>query len=182
MSTNEDELILRNLLTLLRRVETEVTSDPPESPSLTPSSPSPPTPPIPLSDILTMMGSMMMMCQTTLETVTSMFQAERAETRQLVLDILQGRQVPLIGLTETTSMSSGESLNFDYEQTPLPSGIEAVLERENQETQEFQELQHSMRQRQALLERMAESQAELDQSSASETSSVGPWTTSQGNG
>lgn len=95
----------------------------------------------------------MMMMTTLKEIVTT----SQAETRALVMDILQGRQQPTTGTTETTRTPDEQPTSFDYDSTPLPGGIEAILERENEESAQVLLL----RERRELHERLAQAQADL---------------------
>ena len=91
----------------------------------TPPSPTPPTTPTPPSDTVpTQMIEMM----------AEQNRASMQTMKDLVIDLTQGResQSP-IGTPETSLTQNENSLVYDYDSTPLPPGIEAVLAREETE-------------------------------------------------
>lgn len=98
------------------------------------------------------------------------------ETRALVLDLVQGRaQPPPTGPQETPLIESERQITYDYDSTPLPPGIVAVEEREQQEAQ----LEASLRERRAWQERIAEARRKETEAALMvadlEASSPGPW-------
>lgn len=100
-------------------------------------------------------------------TMKEMFSEERKETRALVLDILQGRQMqtsqPVIGQMQRELLTS-----YDAELTPLPAELDAVMAREAAETEQATLL----RERAALQSRLTELQQEMTSLSDSEESYV----------
>lgn len=111
-----------------------------ESLTLTPTFPIQPTTPILSLDVL----------ETMMTTMRTMFQEERREMREMVLDILQGRQSVRTGTTETVPIVNETPTNYDPELTPIPPEIQAVIDRETNETLE---LQHLLRERETLQQR-----------------------------
>ncbi len=134
-----------------------------KSRSSTPPSPTPSTTPTPISEevALKLMDSM-----------TKAFSEQMRETRQMVVDLTQGResQSPT-GTQETWPTQSERPIAFDYDSTPLSAGIEAVLEREEMETAQARIL----REREELQERLIETQAEMDRLRLEQSSQEGPW-------
>lgn len=134
------------------------------SPSSTPPSPTPPTTPIPPSDTLaTQMVTTM--AETMRETISEM--------RGMVVDMTQGRSQQPTTTPEMQPMSNGNSLVFDYDSTPLPPGIEAVIEREETETEQGRLLRERDELQRALRLKQEEMLHFTSQDSSSE-----PWMTS----
>ena len=108
-----------------------------------------------------------------LDSASKAFSEQMRETRQMVVDLTQGREsASQTGMPETSPTWNERPIAFDYDSTPLSAGIEAVLEREEMETAQARIL----REREELQERLIEKQNELDRLQ-SETSSEdpGPW-------
>lgn len=128
-----------------------------KTPSPTPTS----MPPMPLEDPMVRVVQMM----------TRTMEATAKENRDLMETLLLGREQPL---TPSTTLSLPEQREYDFEQTPLSPGIESVLQREMEETEE----DRSRTERAALQKRLAELQAEELQRMArngSADSLPGPW-------
>ena len=139
-----------------------------KSHSSTPPSPTPSTTPTPISEevALKLMDSM-----------AKTFSDQMRETRQMVVDLTQGRESQSqTGTPETWPMQSEKPLAFDYDSTPLSAGIEAVLEREEMETEQAR----IRRERADLQEQLIEKQAELDQFNLEQSSQEGPWSNGSG--
>jgi uncharacterized membrane protein YccC len=99
------------------------------------------------------------------------------ETRQMVVDLTQGRESQSqTGTPETWPTQSERPIAFDYDSTPLSAGIEAVLEREEMETEQARIL----REREELQERLIEKQAEVDRLRLEQSSQEGPWSNGSG--
>lgn len=130
-----------------------------QSPTSNLSSPTPPTKPTQTSDDLLTMMKMM----------TEMFQGFQKETRELVLDILQGRGQTLTSPQVISQIDNVTLTNYDDDSMiPLPPGIEAVMAREVEETQQAALL----RERAALQNRLAELTEERNRLYESEDSSL----------
>lgn len=100
------------------------------------------------------------------------------QTRQMVVDLTQGRESQRpTGTPETWPMPSEKLLDFDYDSTPLSPGIEAVLEREENETEQARIL----REREELQEQLIEKQAEMDRLHLEQSSQEGPWSSNGDN-
>jgi len=120
----------------------------------TPPSPTPSTTPTPSSDDVALK-----MMTTALQAMST----ESEATRQMVVDLVQGRpQQMTTGTRETEQTPSELPLIYDYDSTPLSPGIEAVLAREDEETSETLERRRLQMERADLQERMMETQAKLD--------------------
>jgi hypothetical protein len=131
--------------------------------SSTPPSPTQSTTPTPTSDEV----ALKMM-----ETLNSAWAQQMHETRQMAIELTQGRESPnQIGTQETWPMQSERPIAFDYDSTPLSAGIEAVLEREDKETEQARIL----REREELQEQLIDKQVELDQFNLEQSSQEGPW-------
>lgn len=131
--------------------------------SSNPASPTQSTTPIQTSDetVLKMMTAM-----------NSAWGAQMEATRQMVSDLTLGRESQSqTGMPETWQMQSARPIDYDDDSTPLSPGIEAVLEREEHET-EHHRLQTERRE---LQEQLAEKQAELDRLTLEQSSETGPW-------
>ena len=106
-----------------------------------------------------------------IEKMMEMMRTERSEDRRLMETLVLGREVT----SEPSTMSSLTlPMEFDYDSTPLPPGIEAVMSREAEEDL----LEAGRRERDALLAKRQELEAEVLSRMAqgqSETSSPGPW-------
>lgn len=94
--------------------------------------------------------------------------------RQMALDLTQGRESQQPTTTpETWPTLNEKQIEYDYDSTPLSTGIEAVLEREDQEIQETEQ-RRLMRERAELQAQLVETQSEMDRLGL-EDSSPGPW-------
>ena len=121
-------------------------------------SPTPNTTPTPTSDDLATK-----MIETMAKTQTDSIR----EMRQMVVDLTQGRESPSPnGERATAPMPIERPLTFDYDSTPLSAGIEAVLAREAEETEQARLL----REREELQALLIEKQTELDRASLAESS------------
>jgi|SRR5208282_497726 len=119
-------------------------------------SPIPPTTPTPTSDTVVMMETMAKM---------------HSDSMKLVVDLTQGRESPQTnGSQETWPTLNERPSEYDYDSTPLSPGIEAVLAREEQETEQARLL----REREELQRTLIEKQSELERLNL-EQSSPGPW-------
>lgn len=129
----------------------------------TPPSPTPSTTPTPTSD------------ETVLKLMTALNQTwteQMKETRQMVSDLTLGRESQRpTGTPETWPTPNERPLDFDYDSIPLSPGIEAVLEREEQESTQ----ERLRRERQELQEQLIEKQAEMDRATLEQSSQGGPW-------
>jgi hypothetical protein len=126
--------------------------------SSTPPSPTPPTTPTPTS--VDPVSTMAKMAADSMETM-----------RQMALDLTQGRESLQPTTTPETSQTWSEKpIGFDYDSTPLSPGIEAVLAREEEETEQHRLL----REREELQALLVEKQTEMDRLGL-EDSSEGPW-------
>ena len=130
-----------------------------KSRSSTPPSPTPPTTPTPTSpDVVAVMAKMM--ADTT------------RQMREMALGLTLGRESPSPnGQQETEPIWNGKQIEYDYDSTPLSPGIEAVLERENEETEQARLL----REREELQRALIETQREWERSQLSDQSNPGPW-------
>ena len=100
------------------------------------------------------------------------FTTQMEQTRQMVVDLTQGRESErTTGTPETLPTQSERQITYDYDSTPLSQGIEAVLAREKAETEQARIL----REREELQEQLIEKQAELDRSRLEQSSQEGPW-------
>lgn len=113
-----------------------------ESHTSTPTSPTQPTKQTHSSDDLLTMMKMM----------SEMFRESQTQMRDMVLDILQGRATQPTSMQVIAPTPNEMPMNFDDDSIPLPPGIEAVMAREAEETQQ----QALLRERAALQERLAE--------------------------
>lgn len=100
-----------------------------------------------------------------MKTMSEMFAQERRETREMVLDILQGRATTT---SQQVILPMPNEQPTSYDDGPLPPGIEAVMAREAEETLQVPLLAE----RRALQERLAELQTEMMNLSESEESSL----------
>jgi hypothetical protein len=108
------------------------------------------------------------MMSTALEAMTK----ESEATRRMVIDMTQGRESQSPISTPETWPTPNERLSaFDYDSTPLSPGIEAVIEREESETEQARIL----REREELQELLIEKQAEMDRLTLEQSSDPGPW-------
>jgi hypothetical protein len=129
----------------------------------TPRSPTQSTTPTPTSDEL--VYKMM-------ETMKAAYTDSTREMHEMVVDLTQGRESqspsgqPEILLTPNERLS-----DYDYDSTPLSPGIEAVIERESQETEQLR----IAREREELQRQLMEAQAELDRFDLESSSESGPW-------
>lgn len=107
-----------------------------------------------------------------MDSMAKTFTTQMEQTRQMVVDLTQGResQSPT-GTQETWPTQNERPPVFDYDSTPLSPGIEAVLAREETETEQARIL----REREELQEQLIEKQAELDRSRLEQSSQEGPW-------
>jgi hypothetical protein len=72
-----------------------------------------------------------------LTTMTSLMTTWAKEQRDLVTTLVLGReQPPPISPLAMPSMLNGKAVAFDYDSTPLAPGMEAILERETEETEQ----------------------------------------------
>ena len=109
------------------------------------------------------------MMTTALEAMTK----ESEATRKMVVDLTQGREsLSPTSTLETWQMQSARPIDYDDDSTPLSPGIEAVLDREETETEQARIL----REREELQERLIEKQAEMDRLTLESSSEEGPWT------
>ena len=84
---------------------------------------------------------------------------ESEQTRLMALDLTQGREsANQNGPTEIWPTPSEKQIVYDYDSTPLSPGIEAVLAREDSESQH----EATLRERALLQEQMMEAQAKLE--------------------
>lgn len=91
--------------------------------------------------------------------------------RELVVDLTQGRESQRpTGTPETLPTYSEKQIEYDYDSTPLSPGIEAILEREEEETEQHRLL----REREELQRELIEKQALLDRETLPDQS-PGPW-------
>jgi len=109
-----------------------------------------------------MMGMMMKMFETSL-----------AETRAMVLDLVQGRATPPSGPQVIDLTSNESSMSYNYDDTPLHPGIEAIEQREREERQETLQAR-LLRERAALQAQLMEVDARRQALELSDSS--GPWT------
>jgi hypothetical protein len=145
------------------------TYEQPLSPTSTPTSPTLSTKPTPTSDVtMSLMGQMM----TTLKEIVT-FNAE--QTRALVMDILQGREMPQTGQMVIEKIVPESSTSYDDTSSPLSPGIQAILDREEQETNEVTLQQVLLRERQQLQERLMSVQEEIRTESLSDDSWSSPF-------
>ena len=93
-----------------------------------PSSPIPNMTPTPSSDEMT--------TTSILKTVTEAMAAQSEATRQMVVDLVQGRVPPSNGRQATPPTNSVTPTTFDPDQNLLDPGIEAVLQRQADEQRE----------------------------------------------
>jgi hypothetical protein len=103
--------------------------------------------------------------------MTNLMTASQRETRELVTQLVLGRPGQTISEPETRPMLPESPVSWDYDLTPLDPGIEAVLEREQTES----ELAVGMRERAALQQRLSQLQEELITQEATQNLSPGPW-------
>ena len=156
----EDQDLRTRLLAVLED------SDLTPSPSLTRPFPTPST--TPTSDSVAMMTMMK-------EIVTSLqetFQAAIREIREMVVDMTQGRQQQTNGQQVMQPMPFDLPTTYDPDSTPLPPGIEAILQRESTETQQ----QRLLKERAELMGRLNdlnEQQSHLELVNGQDS---GPWT------
>lgn len=143
-------------------------SAPPESSSSSPTSPTPSTRPTPSSDETPTSILMEMM-----RTIRDLTVESQRETRALVMDILQGREQPT-GPRVTEQIATEPSTSSDYDSIPLSPAIQAVLEREEEETNDLTLQQLLLTERRLLQERLASVQGEIRDQSVSEASWAGP--------
>ena len=107
-----------------------------------------------------------------METMAQSFEASTKEMRGLVVDLTQGRESQRTsGEVETPPILSEKQIVYDYDSTPLSPGIEAVIAREDQETEQARIL----REREELQELLIEKQAEMDRLTLEQSSDPGPW-------
>ena len=107
-----------------------------------------------------------------METMAQSFEASTKEMRGLVVDLTQGRESQRTsGEVETPPILSEKQIVYDYDSTPLSPGIEAVIAREDQETEQARIL----REREELQRQLRERQAALDEFDLSTQSESGPW-------
>ena len=144
------------------------TSASPPNHSSTPTSPTPSTTPTPTSDATPNLLSEMM---TTLKEIVT-FNAE--QTRALVMDILQGREMPRTGPMVIEKIENESLTSYDDTSSPLSPGIEAILAREEQETNDLTLQQLLLKDRQELQEKLMTVQEELRSASLSENSWASP--------
>jgi hypothetical protein len=131
----------------------------------TPPSPTPSTTPTPASDDVALK-----MMTTALHAMST----ESEATRQMVVDLVQGRPLPTTtGPSETAPTLNELPLIYDYDSTPLSPGIEAVLAREEAETTEAHEQARLRTERIALQEKMMQAQANLDRFESGQSSPQG---------
>lgn len=94
-----------------------------------------------------------------------------SDSMKLVVDLTQGRESPQTnGSQETWPTLNERPSEYDYDSTPLSPGIEAVLAREEHETEQARLL----REREELQRTLIEKQSELERLNL-EQSSPGPW-------
>ena len=94
------------------------------------------------------------------------------QMRELASELTLGRESQQTnGTQETPPIWNAKQIEYDYDSTPLSPGIEAILERESEETEQHRLLME----REELRERLVEKQAEMDRLNL-ESSSEGPWT------
>lgn len=133
-----------------------------KSRSSTNPSPTPSTTPTPTSDASVQMLKMM----------SDFMKDTTTQFRETLVDLTQGRESPnQTGETETSPIWNERQIVYDYDSTPLSAGIEAVLERENQETEQARIL----RERDALQRDYIEAQAKLESFDLETSSETGPW-------
>jgi len=122
-------------------------------------SPTPSTTPTPTSDEV-------------VSTMERMAKDSLTQMRELALDLTQGREsAQTNGTTETPPIWSVRQSEYDYDSTPLSPGIEAVLERELEETAQARLL----REREELQRHLLEKQAEMDRLASEPSLQQGPW-------
>lgn len=118
------------LIECLKQIQTVISEclSPPQSPTSSSPTPTPTTRPEASSETTTTIQMMTMM--------RDIFETQAKETRELVVTILQGR-VPT-GPPVTMQIESASSTRSDDDwgnSGPLPPGIEAILDREAEESQ-----------------------------------------------
>ena len=126
-------------------------SVPPLSPSSTPSSPTPSTTPTPASA-----DPLLELMRTTLQTTARMTEIALSEMRELAVTLMQGRPSPSQSTSELQVPE--QQTSYDYDSTPLPPGIEAVLVREENESAQAA----LMRERRELQTRLADLGMDLE--------------------
>ena len=81
------------------------------------------------------------------------------QMRELASELTLGRESQQTnGTQETPPIWNEKQIEYDYDSTPLSPGIEAILERESEETEQHRLLME----REELRERLVEKQAEMD--------------------
>jgi hypothetical protein len=125
-------------------------------------SPTPSTTPTPSSDVV---ASMM-------REMTTMFRDSLREIREMVVDMTQGRRMQATGQQEIASILPASDPSYDFDSTPLAPGIEAILQREDEES-----LQRVLlRERAELMGRLAELDNKRRDLEMTDDSDNGPWT------
>ena len=112
-----------------------------------------------------------------METMSKTYSESTKEMHQMVVDLTQGREsASPTGTPETSPIWNERPIAFDYDSTPLSPGIEGVLAREEEESEQARLL----RERDELQRQVMERQEELDRFDLEQSSESGPWNNGAG--